>query len=550
MRVTLGALILLVAASQSWGQTLGGNNNWTGINTFPKINNVIYVDGTKYPLTAAGINAALTACTTGSSHQLFLPPMSIIATAQIAWSGNTCDLEGAGRGVTVITAGPGMANITLIVPSGASRIEHMTLIGAGAGSADAISNGPVQNVTINDVDISNFGAEQINSGNGSTNWTITNNYIHDGMNEGILYGMATGGIISGNFIYRNANNGIDLGGSSYVTVTGNRLESDGGSSAPAIDQDCIVIFSGSTASNAAHNNTITSNQMDHCNTHGIRLQAGSGGFVTDNTITGNTIYEVGVGNGSTVGGAGIILRNDTTNGQVLRNSITGNTVYSSNGTGSGTCNGDGGCELSSDGAGAFSSNTWSGNTLTGNGNYGLELINSNVLDTVVGSNNLVRNTTGPSTDSSSRSMWGCNHTQTNMGGCEISGTLLSTSYSRASEQIADQGSACTNPEIALGAGWQSTGTASVSNAAGTGQTCSWTITTGATTSANPTITDTLTNALPTANTVCWVTLHNGTAATPIYADQTTRSATAPAFTVTGTPSASGATYKLIRVCGP
>jgi len=109
---------------------------------------------------------------------------------------------------------------------------------------------------------------------------------------------------------------------------------------------------------------------------------------------------------------------------------------------------------------------------------------------------------------------------------------------------------CTNAEIGLSAGWQSTGAATVTAVTGQGQTCSWLITTGTTTAANPTITDTLTNSLPTALVQCWVTIHNGTAATTIYADQTTLSATAPVFTVTGTPSAAGATYRLIRQCGP
>lgn len=111
---------------------------------------------------------------------------------------------------------------------------------------------------------------------------------------------------------------------------------------------------------------------------------------------------------------------------------------------------------------------------------------------------------------------------------------------------------CTNGELALSAGWQSTGAATVTAVQGTGQTCSWTITTGTTTAANPTITDTLTNALPTATTVCWMNIYGGThtAVAGESLRQTTLSATAPVFTANFTPTNTGATYFVTRGCGP
>lgn len=131
-------------------------------------------------------------------------------------------------------------------------------------------------------------------------------------------------------------------------------------------------------------------------------------------------------------------------------------------------------------------------------------------------------------------------------------SISSAGLLRASQAIADQGTACTNGELALSAGWQSTGSATVTNVKGTGQTCEWTITTGTTTAANPTVTDTLTNALPTANTVCWMIITGGnrTPAAGDSFDQTTLSATAPVFTFQGTPTAGGKTYQVVRACGP
>lgn len=132
------------------------------------------------------------------------------------------------------------------------------------------------------------------------------------------------------------------------------------------------------------------------------------------------------------------------------------------------------------------------------------------------------------------------------GGWTGSGTLQSTQY------ISNQGVACTNGELALSAGWQSTGSATVTAAAGTGQTCSWTITTGTTTAANPTVTDTLTNVLPTATIVCELNIHGGThvGAAGEGFTQTTFSATAPIFTADFTPTAGGTTYLVTRRCGP
>jgi hypothetical protein len=97
---------------------------------------------------------------------------------------------------------------------------------------------------------------------------------------------------------------------------------------------------------------------------------------------------------------------------------------------------------------------------------------------------------------------------------------------RATQEIADQGAACTNAELSLSRRWAASGSATVP------ETFEWTITAGTTTSANPIVTDTLTNALPTASTVCEMIITGGTrtAVASDSFDQTTLSATAPVFT--------------------
>lgn len=134
------------------------------------------------------------------------------------------------------------------------------------------------------------------------------------------------------------------------------------------------------------------------------------------------------------------------------------------------------------------------------------------------------------------------------GGLKNSGNLTTVGNQQSTQTIANQGTACTNGELALSGGWGST--AAVSAVAGTGQTCQWTITSaGSGTGANPTVTDTLTNALPGATTVCDMRMVGGTG-TFTMINQTSLSATAPVFTFLGTPAGSSTTYIVVRRCGP
>lgn len=126
-------------------------------------------------------------------------------------------------------------------------------------------------------------------------------------------------------------------------------------------------------------------------------------------------------------------------------------------------------------------------------------------------------------------------------------TLTDTGYIRSAVMIADQGAPCTNTELMLSAGWGSAAT--VTGVVGTGQTCEWTITSSGTGQAvNPTILDALTNPLPTASVVCDMRMVGGTGASTLI-DQVQISATTPRFSFAGTP-VTGATYKVVRRCGP
>src|SRR5262249_44454923 len=124
---------------------------------------------------------------------------------------------------------------------------------------------------------------------------------------------------------------------------------------------------------------------------------------------------------------------------------------------------------------------------------------------------------------------------------------VQSSTLRQQQYVADQGVPCTNSELVLAPGWGSAAT--VTGVVGTGKTCEWTITAGGIGIApRPTITDALTNSLPSESTVCDMHMVGGNG-TATLIDQITLSATAPMFSFGGTPTA-GSTYKVLRRCGP
>jgi hypothetical protein len=135
----------------------------------------------------------------------------------------------------------------------------------------------------------------------------------------------------------------------------------------------------------------------------------------------------------------------------------------------------------------------------------------------------------------------------------VSGQEQHSNSIQSTLMLANQGTPCANGNIALSGGWGTT--AAPTAAAGTGQTCQWTITSSGTGQAtNATITWTLPNPLPAATTVCNAHFQGGTgmaalSGAGLFINQTTLSATAPVFTWAGLPVA-GSTYLVQLQCGP
>jgi len=433
-----------IAIAQRVVVTLQNNQTIKEAKALPTINDVIYVGGTNYPLTSAGINAALATCAAGPG-KIVLPPGIINIAATLFMTGTACVLEGAGRNITTLQMVDPTNNLTGIVVTSNSRVEHLALVGTGNGgcgfgeggsnTALGIFGDNHSNVTINDVDVSLFPCQLIASGVGATNWIITNNYIHDGLSEGIIYDAGNYAVISGNIIYRNNFNGIDIGGSKFVTITGNVISQNGGNGAPGLDKDGITLYAASVIGDGVSSeNTISSNIIYNNNTHGILVKAGPNGTMRDATITGNTIFDNGIGNGSTqVWGDGINVANDGTNGIMVRTTIVGNTITENSRSGV--------YVAAQSSSGSFNETIISSNLIESNGRgteggYGVVTAGTGgpvfaPADTIVKNNVMINNMTGQFLDGingipGTRTEVDGNRTQVLSGSFEVQSPILAS----------------------------------------------------------------------------------------------------------------------------
>lgn len=485
------------------GQDL--NNTWTANNTFSNLNGIIAVDGTKYPQTEAGINAALAAATDGTT--IYLPA----ATYSIA------------SGIVVnkrvnIQCSPSMNRDT--APVGGSQLS-------GSG------------ITIMDLQVSGIKIDgcifRDPTGNASTIGLLIESNVNDAA-------MSNWSVTRCNFyavVVSRLGIGLKLTGALKGEIVGNNFEGWN----VALDLNKFTTGPVRSNSNDIHGNRFRSS------TTGVKFETDS---ADSETIASNVIENNNIG-----------LSADSTAGDQMNITLVGNHFENGFGASPGNVSISGNVALTSTGnyyccdtankdiviaASDAYNQVSTGDFLflgiTHNGTGGFSIINT------LGNNPTVSQIgTGP-----------VDYFQLNGNAVALTGrnrsgqafNIAGYALLRSSTVIADQGVACTNGELALSAGWQSTGSATVTNVAGNGQTCSWTITTGTTTAANPTITDTLTNTLPAATTVCEMNIHGGThtAVAGESFQQTTLSVTAPVFTANFTPTAGGTTYLVTRSCGP
>ncbi len=275
--LVLKDLVALPGQTQNYQST--GNSGGTGGSFFttnavtPNLNNVIYVDGVTYPLTAAGIQAALNAG--GKNSHVILPPGTITVSVESGCM-NVYDgqwISGAGKYVTTVKRA-----------NGGSSNNHIFCIDPGGG----------------------YGST---GNNKFTDFTIDGNYSNEtGGGEAINGGAAAKVTIQNMRFINQWSDAIGLwpAASSFasdIDIEDNDFENNGlraGCTGIFVCRDVVIQYPQNVK--ILHNHSTGSQ-----NFVGFSNQTGAGNVeVGDNTITGGLGFVVALGgSGTTASGANI-----------------------------------------------------------------------------------------------------------------------------------------------------------------------------------------------------------------------------------------------------
>jgi len=321
------------------------------------------------------IQTAIDNCVGGC--KISVPPGTCALTAPLNWAGTgkKINLECAGRDVTVLTWPAGISGI---IPDSYARIAHCTLRGPNVASIgnSIINSGGTTDIVLEDNVIEQAAENGINTGGGSSRWTIRNNLVRNNTGDGIFLASGTSdSIISDNILVGNGANGVDCNGSGN-TIRGNISKGNGIPGGP-IDRNGILI-SGILDGSSANYNSVVGNETSYNGGSGITIRADLGTYANYNVVSGNVSHD---NSGTNQNGDGIQVDGSDL-GTWTGNTIVGNAVYN---------NQRHGIEVDGQNATAIATTLISSNTIIGNGNTGIILYGSRVTDTVVANNLVVSN---------------------------------------------------------------------------------------------------------------------------------------------------------------
>lgn len=212
--------------------------------TSPKVNNVVQLDGTFYPLTNAGLTAAIAAACNGTiPGKVLLPPTpagTVVAISAQTVVPSNCTIQGPGRYATVLQAQSSYNAGTMFSISGKSnvKIEGFAIDANRASNSNTFEVMHIDNstnVSVNEMLLENGQTTAISLNGTDANISIRNSEIK---NTGFPLPSSSGGgigvtpsgagtmstiVIDGNYIHGN-NHGIDVLNSSAVSaITGLRI---------------------------------------------------------------------------------------------------------------------------------------------------------------------------------------------------------------------------------------------------------------------------------------------------------------------------------------
>lgn len=336
------------------------------------------------------------------------------------------------------------------------------------------------------------------------------------------YGLANTGCFECSF-YNSAIEGNGLDGNAIITMAEKELWDTIFFESGSATQSNVVLGSGAGGAKQDRFHNIHFQSAGAANVGqvffapGFQIARGHSVVFDAIRLDGGSTTDVGfwVGNCTPVSGLGTIVITGGSNLINVQNSATARTMRVDAGV---TC----GISVSD-------------STLDAGGSTGVAVLNNSTTNPIYLSN---VNLTGVLSGTGAGVVFGLQQTATGWGGLGgIAGTYF----------LSNQGTALVTGNIALSGNF-GTG-AAVSAPHGFNQSFDFTITNGsAAVGANPTVTVTLPNALPAATTSCSLVQTGGTNAVLLF-DQTTLSATAPIFTLQGTPTVN-LTFHVHGSCGP
>lgn len=160
---------------------------------------IVYVEGDRYPLTGAGLQAAITtACNDGKPGKVVLPAQMIVDIAvNLVISSSNCTIEGQGKDVSVlkVSSSYGRGNILSTSPNLSHlHFRHFTVDGNRANNANIFDCMDVSgiDITFEEVRVSNCRNQGLLIFGASASWKILNSeFDHDGRDISVE---GTGGI--------------------------------------------------------------------------------------------------------------------------------------------------------------------------------------------------------------------------------------------------------------------------------------------------------------------------------------------------------------------
>jgi|ERR1700722_87358 len=272
--IPIGAIsaLLIVAATIALGQ--GPPNPGS-------TDNVVHVDGNKYPFTSAGIQAAIKAACTGNvPGKVMLPAESITSISdRIRVSESNCTIEGRGKNASTLQASSTFPSGGILVVGG----SHVNLLNFGVDGFR--SSGNTKEVDCIDI------------GSNSTNTRVEGVRAHDCLNQGLVI----------------------AGGDGDIVVTKSEFDRNGSGNISSTATGGIAVSPGDANINAIQ---IGPGNLVHDNNQGIRVanptsatKIVSGVHVIENEVFSNANDAIAF-LGTTAGG-----------GQISHFSATGNHVY-------------------------------------------------------------------------------------------------------------------------------------------------------------------------------------------------------------------------------